>query len=100
MSLTERVRNSIPPQPSLRQVPLRTKLVAAVLVLVVAALTLISSASTYALHNYLLQRLDDSLGIYAQTLGGTKVATNIPVPGDYYVAFSTISGGGPDPITG
>jgi two-component system OmpR family sensor kinase len=101
VTLSERVRNSIPPQTGLRQVPLRTKLVASVLVLVVAALTLISSASTYALHNYLLQRLDDSLAIYAQTLGGTKLATNIPVPGDYYVSFSYISSGtGSDPITG
>ncbi|GID99228.1 sensor histidine kinase [Paractinoplanes durhamensis] len=100
MTLTERVRNSIPPQPSLRQVSLRTKLIASVLILVVAALTLISSASTYALHNYLLQRLDDSLQIYAQTLAGTR-AGNIPVPGDYYVSFSSIDGvRRNDPIAG
>ncbi|MEU4238119.1 HAMP domain-containing sensor histidine kinase [Actinoplanes sp. NPDC026619] len=91
MSLTERVRNSIPPQPSLRQVSLRTKLVASVLILVVAALALISSASTYALHNYLLQRLDDSLTVYSQTLAGTTAGT-IPVPGDYYVSISSING--------
>ncbi|GAA0540776.1 hypothetical protein GCM10010172_22570 [Paractinoplanes ferrugineus] len=91
MTLTERVRNSIPPQTGLRQISLRTKLVASVLVLVVAALTLISSASTYALHNYLLQRLDDSLTIYAQTLAGTRVA-KFTVPGDYYVSISSMDG--------
>ena len=42
MTLTERVRNSIPPQPNLRRVSLRTKLVASVLILVFAALALIS----------------------------------------------------------
>ena len=46
MTLTERVRNSIPPQPNLRRVSLRTKLVASVLILVFAALSLISLAST------------------------------------------------------
>src|SRR4051794_13238728 len=45
MTLTERVRNSIPPQPNLRRVSLRTKLVASVLILVFAALSLISLVS-------------------------------------------------------
>ena len=54
MTLTERVRNSIPPQPNLRRVSLRTKLVASVLILVFAALALISLASTFALNRYLM----------------------------------------------
>nr|WP_296072780.1 HAMP domain-containing sensor histidine kinase [uncultured Actinoplanes sp.] len=83
----------MPAQPNLRRVSLRTKLVASVLVLVFAALTLISAASTYALHNYLLQRLDESLKIYAQTLAGTRSA-NLTIPSDYYVSLSTIDGVG------
>lgn len=92
MTLTERVRKSIPAQPNLRRVSLRTKLVASVLVLVFAALTLISAASTYALHNYLLQRLDESLKIYTQTLALARVDSQIPLPGDYYVSISSIDG--------
>src|SRR5689334_12260887 len=65
MTLTERVRNSIPPQPNLRRVSLRTKLVASVLILVFAALSLISLASTYALHSYLISRMDDQLRVFA-----------------------------------
>ena len=68
MTLTERVRSSIPPQPSLRKVSLRIKLVASVLVLVFAALMAISAASTFALRNYLLERLDSSLKVYAATI--------------------------------
>jgi two-component system OmpR family sensor kinase len=67
MTLTERVRNSIPPQPNLRRVSLRTKLVASVLILVFAALALISLASTYALHSYLISRMDDQLRTFANT---------------------------------
>ena len=71
MTLTERVRNSIPPQPNLRRVSLRTKLVASVLILVFAALSLISLASTYALHSYLVSRMDDQL----RTFASASVAT-------------------------
>ncbi|MBM2621171.1 HAMP domain-containing histidine kinase [Actinoplanes sp. LDG1-06] len=92
MTLTERVRNSIPPQPSLRKVSLRIKLVASVLVLVFAALTAISAASTYALHNYLLDRLDTSLSIYAVTIAKARVGSKIPVPNDYYVSSSSVDG--------
>ncbi|MBL7255062.1 sensor histidine kinase [Paractinoplanes lichenicola] len=97
MTLTERVRASIPPQPSLRKVSLRIKLVASVLILVFAALTAISAASTYALHNYLLDRLDTSLSIYAATIAKARQGSEIPVPSDYYVSSSSIDGVRPDP---
>ncbi|MBU2670807.1 HAMP domain-containing histidine kinase [Actinoplanes bogorensis] len=92
MTLTERVRGSIPPQPSLRKVSLRVKLVASVLILVFAALTAISAASTYALHNYLLDRLDTSLSIYAATIAKARSGSEIPVPSDYYVSSSSVDG--------
>ena len=47
MALTDKPRTSLPLQSGLRRVPLRTKLVASVLVLVFAALALISASSTY-----------------------------------------------------
>ena len=50
MRLPERVRGSLPRHTTLRKISLRTKLVASVLVLVFAALTLISATSTYALN--------------------------------------------------
>jgi two-component system OmpR family sensor kinase len=101
VTLTERVRQSMPAQPNLRRVSLRTKLVASVLVLVFAALTLISAASTYALHNYLLQRLDESLKIYAQTLAVAQATRGGAVlPSDYYVSFSSVDGGREDPQVG
>ena len=75
MTLTERVRNSIPPQPNLRRVSLRTKLVASVLILVFAALSLISLASTYALHSYLISRMDDQLRTFANTSVAAEKAT-------------------------
>jgi two-component system OmpR family sensor kinase len=90
----ERLRRATPAWRHLRRVSLRTKLVASVLVLVFAALTLISSASTYALRNYQLQRLDESLTIYAQTLSETRWVVKPSIPGDYYVSQSTIDGVG------
>jgi two-component system, OmpR family, sensor kinase len=91
VTVTDRVRGPLPARRSLRRVPLRTKLVASVLALVFAALTLISAASTYALRGYLLQRLDDSLKIYTLTLAQARSA-DVPVPYDYYVSFSSIDG--------
>ncbi|MFF5293731.1 sensor histidine kinase [Paractinoplanes globisporus] len=104
MTLTERVRNSLPPQPNLRRVSLRTKLVASVLILVFAALTLISLASTYALHSYLISRMDVQL----QQFAGTSVAAvehnnllnkttqyKVVVPPDYLATQKTTTGFGP-----
>ncbi|WP_306215287.1 sensor histidine kinase [Actinoplanes sp. RD1] len=93
MKLGDRIRvGHVPAQPALRRVPLRTKLVASVLALVFAALTLISAASTYALHNYLIGRLD------AQLVQNTKLVDNLRaydiafLPSDYYVNVTTVDG--------
>jgi len=103
MTLTERVRNSIPPQPNLRRVSLRTKLVASVLILVFAALSLISLASTYALHSYLVSRMDDQLrtfasaSVAAENLNNRTVNTRVwmVVPPDYLATWKTTEGVGP-----
>ena len=101
MTLTERVRSSIPPQPSLRKVSLRIKLVASVLVLVFAALMAISAASTFALRNYLLERLDSSLKVYAATIAQARYGSRIPVPADFYVSLSSVDGvRSDDPVAG
>src|SRR5690349_12479562 len=95
MSIAERVRVSLPPQASLRRVSLRTKLVASVLVLVFAALTLISSASTIALHTYLISRLDNQLKeLSVDAIGIPREAPVVQVymPMDYMIAFSSVSG--------
>ncbi|WP_045745804.1 sensor histidine kinase [Actinoplanes rectilineatus] len=89
------MRGSLPRQHSLRKISLQTKLVASVLVLVLAALALISAASTYFLHNYMLTRLDSQLVAMAQH-AEDKLArrTFRPVftPPDYVIAFSAVSG--------
>jgi two-component system OmpR family sensor kinase len=95
MTLTERVRQSIPQQPSLRRVSLRTKLVASVLALVFAALALISAASTYALHSYLIRQMDTQLRSFANT--SLAVATTnllVVVPPNYMAATTGTGGGG------
>ena len=96
MTFTERFRQSIPPQPRLRKVSLRTKLLASVLILVVAALTLISAASTYALHSYLLRRMDDQLTAYSGDLADLQFQHyNLLVPPDYLTAVKSVTGIGP-----
>ena len=99
MTLAERIRRSIPPRLSLRKVSLRTKLVASVLTLVLTALALISAASTYALHSYLLDRLDEQLRIYTGTLAQVRIG-RVPVPGDYYINATSIEGVGEGPTLG
>ena len=98
MILAQRVRGWSPLHTGLRKVPLRTKLVAAVLALVFAALSLISSASTYALHGYLLERVDTSLRVYAETLK-LQVAQfqrtgklTVAIPADYYIDSTSMDG--------
>ena len=79
----------------LRSIPLRVKLVAAVLALVSAALLLIAVASTVALRLYLVERLDDELVSYAATAeaaansrrGGTTY-----LPHEYVIAFTDVNG--------
>ncbi|GIF10693.1 sensor histidine kinase [Actinoplanes teichomyceticus] len=100
MSLTERVRVSLPQQASLRKISLRTKLVASVLVLVFAALTLISSASTIALHTYMVNRLDDQLQVVYDDLGQlAEVDFRVYMPIDWMIAYTSVNGVGP-PVPG
>ncbi|GGQ39403.1 sensor histidine kinase [Couchioplanes azureus] len=100
MTLTDRVRSHVPLQTGLRRVPLRTKLVAAVLVLVFAALTLISAASTYALHSYMISRLDAQLVRFTELVderNERKTNVWIILPADYYYNLTTVDGiGDPD----
>jgi two-component system OmpR family sensor kinase len=93
LTISDRVRSHVP-ETSLRRIPLRTKLVAAVLALVFAALTLISAASTYALHTYMINRLDAGLVRLNQTLVGLKSNQELRLPADYYVSATSIDGVG------
>jgi two-component system OmpR family sensor kinase len=96
-NLADRLRSHVPPQTSLRRIPLSVKLVAAVLVLVFAALTLISAASTYALHSYMIGRLDLNLQRFSYTISAIGSEYNIVPPVDYYVNATTVEGvGDPD----
>ncbi|MFC4067650.1 sensor histidine kinase [Actinoplanes subglobosus] len=75
---------------------LQTKLVASVLVLVFAALTLISAASTYFLNSYMVNRLDAQLWEMAGNAPGLKDIHYQAVfaPSEYIIAFTAVSGGG------
>ena len=96
LTISDRIRSHVP-ETSLRRIPLQTKLVAAVLALVFAALTLISAASTYALHSYMIGRLDAGLVRFTQTLENLKTNEQLRLPVDYYVYATTIDGvGDPD----
>ncbi|MFI5931621.1 sensor histidine kinase [Actinoplanes sp. NPDC051494] len=99
MELSERVRGHVPLQTGLRRVSLRTKLVASVLALVFAALTLISAASTYALHNYMIGRLDAQLEQFTKALQSLKWNQQVILPADYYVFATSVDGvGSPDDL--
>ena len=92
MALTDKPRTSLPLQAGLRRVPLRTKLVASVLVLVFAALALISASSTYALHSYMINRLDRQLENFADAVDSLAWNQAILVPPDYFVTVTSVSG--------
>ncbi|MEU7902918.1 HAMP domain-containing sensor histidine kinase [Actinoplanes sp. NPDC049118] len=94
MTLTDRLRRRVLLHASLRRVPLSTKLVAAVLALVFAALTLISAASTYALHSYMITRLDAGLERFTVTLENLSGDERLVLPADYYVAATSVDGVG------
>jgi two-component system OmpR family sensor kinase len=103
VTLAERVRAAVPLRARLRRVPLRIKLVAAVLALVFAALVLISVASTFALRYYLVGRLDDQVLDYSNRVATSPrlprpelLPTSIGVlpPTDYYISVTTVSGVG------
>ncbi|MEV0727449.1 ATP-binding protein [Polymorphospora sp. NPDC050346] len=63
----------------LRTTPLRVKLVAAVLVLVAAALLVISVSTTFFLRSYLVGQIDSELRDY---VGDLKSASSLPRPGE------------------
>jgi two-component system, OmpR family, sensor kinase len=92
--ITDRIRSHVPLPTALRRVPLRTKLVASVLILVFAALGLISSASTYALHQYLIKRLDAQLIQFATKIPQLDRPTNVILSEDWYFYVTTVSGVG------
>lgn len=94
MTLSDRVRSHVPLQTGLRRVPLRTKLVASVLALVFAALTLISAASTYALHSYMISRVDAQLEQLTHIVENLRAYEELKLPGEYYVALTTVQGVG------
>jgi two-component system OmpR family sensor kinase len=78
----------------LRGVPLRVKLVAAVLALVAAALLVISALTTYFLRNYLIAQVDSELRAAASSIENALVTARGPVvPTDYLVVLT-------DPNTG
>ncbi|GID95929.1 sensor histidine kinase [Amorphoplanes digitatis] len=93
-TLSDRLRRYVPLQASLRRVPLSIKLVASVLALVFAALTLISAASTYALHSYMIGRLDAGLVRFTVTLENLTGEQKLILPSDYYVCATTVDGVG------
>lgn len=66
------------------RVPLRVKLVAAVLALVAAALLVIGVSSAFALRSYLLGQIDDQL---VQTAERVKTLNRTPNPGDLPTPF-------------
>jgi two-component system, OmpR family, sensor kinase len=102
MTLTERIRGVFPPGPAPRRVSLRTKLVASVLLLVLAALCLISLASIYVLRGYLIARMDAQLRAFADvSLAGARANERtftthygVLVPPDYLAAQKTTTGVG------
>jgi len=83
-----------------RSTPLRVKLLASVLALVFAALTLISVSSTFALRRYLLDRMDTELRAFAADVAEAieEPPTASPPlgtpPSEYMVAVASASGVG------
>jgi two-component system, OmpR family, sensor kinase len=94
MQVTERIRRLAVAHHGLRRVPLRTKLVAAVLALVFAALALISAASTFALHSYLIGRMDMQLRQFATNAIDMNAQGEVFIPPDYLAAVTSVSGVG------
>ncbi|WP_320067499.1 sensor histidine kinase [Micromonospora sp. RTGN7] len=80
----------------LRSVPLRVKLVAAVLTLVAAALVVISSLTTFFLRDYLVAQVDGELHAYAddiQTFVVSPRAVDPAIPSDYLVVAPDLTTG-------
>ena len=79
------------PYSSLRQVPLRLKLVASVLALVGVALLVISTGSALALHSYLIDKIDTELRTASRIMQTSAVTEQFKVvlPTDYLYAVAT-----------
>ncbi|ASW56551.1 cell wall metabolism sensor histidine kinase WalK [Plantactinospora sp. KBS50] len=78
--------DTLPLKGRVRSIPLRVKLVAAVLALVTAALVVISLATAYFLHNYLIGQIDSDLRVLAKTVQTKPPAGTskyVPLPTDY-----------------
>ena len=86
----ERARLPIARPTTLRKISLRTKLVASVLVLVFAGLTLVSAASAYALHGYMLGRVDSQLTAMA-TYAEDKLTTGLTLRSTRLRTMSSVS---------
>jgi two-component system, OmpR family, sensor kinase len=107
VTVADRVRHVVATQqPRLRRVPLRTKLVAAVLALVFAALSLIGAASSFALHRFLIGRMDAQLHLYSQQAAGWTgsdvefALLEQLLPPEYLLAVRSVSGVGTRVIFG
>jgi two-component system OmpR family sensor kinase len=99
VSVVDRLRTVMPLQARLRSVPLVYKLVAAVLVLVFAALMLISVGSTIAMRRYFQNRIDAQLHDYANDFAVVKFdprLSNVELlpPTSWYVHLTSVSGTG------
>jgi two-component system OmpR family sensor kinase len=82
----------------LARTPLRLKLVAAVLVLVLAALLITASVSVFALDNYLVGQMDEQLKATANTsnaLAMTRRSDRVVLPSDYLARRQSVDGVGP-----
>jgi two-component system OmpR family sensor kinase len=79
----------------LRRTPLRFKLVALVLVLVIAALMVIGVGSAFALKSYLISQIDGELKANTKTLimpQNDMVQGSFTLPSDYMVALTNAQG--------
>jgi two-component system, OmpR family, sensor kinase len=78
---------------AVRSVPLRVKLVAAVLALVTAALLVISASSAYFLRAYLVSRIDNQLTAVLRGPAQPSVPEGQQLPTDYMVIYANESTG-------
>ncbi len=85
----------------LDRTPLRVKLVAAAVALVLAALLITASATAFSLHSYLIKRTDRELSDFTQAYNAPvprRTTVNIPLPSDYLVREQNEYGVGPPPF--
>lgn len=73
-----------------RRLPLRVKLVAAMLAMVALALVVISAASAVLLRSYLVERVDDDLARVTESVNYSALAgqDTVVVPTDYLIGIS------------